>query len=161
MCFVCKAEFVFSPVDRILIAGRATWFYLVKLLWPSDLMFVYPRWRVEASVWWQVPLPLGVVALTVLLWKAGRHSGARCRLRRGTCHNRISSPSVRQRRADTTRAASPDRHQTFSLSRSPSGESCTPPAKDHVQHPKLVDLISYPIRRAENVKGRTESNPHP
>ena len=63
------AEFVFSPVDRILIAGRATWFYLVKLLWPSDLMFVYPRWRVEASVWWQFLFPLGVVALTVLLWK--------------------------------------------------------------------------------------------
>src|SRR5437764_2748448 len=38
-----------SPVDRCLIAGRAFWFYLWKLLWPSNLMFAYPRWEINAT----------------------------------------------------------------------------------------------------------------
>ncbi len=38
-----------SPLERILIASRAIWFYLGKLLWPSNLTFIYPRWRIVAS----------------------------------------------------------------------------------------------------------------
>ncbi|HLW34537.1 MAG TPA: tetratricopeptide repeat protein [Chthoniobacterales bacterium] len=38
-----------SPVERILIASRAIWFYLGKLFWPSNLTFIYPRWRIAAS----------------------------------------------------------------------------------------------------------------
>lgn len=34
------AEFQFSLVERCLIAGRAIWFYLGKLLWPADLIFI-------------------------------------------------------------------------------------------------------------------------
>src|SRR5437016_13908589 len=37
--------FAFSFLERMLIAGRAFWFYLGKALWPSDLLFVYPRWE--------------------------------------------------------------------------------------------------------------------
>jgi protein O-mannosyl-transferase len=37
------SEFNFSIVERVLIAGRAIWFYLSKLFWPADLIFVYPR----------------------------------------------------------------------------------------------------------------------
>ncbi len=33
----------FSPADRVLIAGRAVWFYAAKLLWPYPLAFFYPR----------------------------------------------------------------------------------------------------------------------
>jgi Flp pilus assembly protein TadD len=55
------AAFALSPMDRVLIAGRALWFYLGKLLWPSRLMFVYPRWRIDPAQPWQYLFPLGAV----------------------------------------------------------------------------------------------------
>jgi len=36
-------------VDRTLVASRAIWFYLGKLLWPVHLIFSYPRWHIDAS----------------------------------------------------------------------------------------------------------------
>ncbi len=65
-----------SPIDRCLIAGRAFWFYLWKLLWPSNLMFVYPRWEINATVWWQYIFPLAVLGLLALLWSLRRWSRA-------------------------------------------------------------------------------------
>jgi len=65
-----------SLLDRCLIAGRAFWFQLWKLLWPSDLMFVYPRWDINAAVWWQYLLPLAVLALLGILWSLRRWSRA-------------------------------------------------------------------------------------
>src|ERR1039458_2811048 len=38
------AEFGFPFIERCLIAGHAIWFHLGKLLWPADLLFIYPRW---------------------------------------------------------------------------------------------------------------------
>jgi len=66
----------FSPVDRCLIAGRAFWFQLGKLLWPSNLTFVYPRWEINAAVWWQYLFPLGVLGLLGVLWSLRRWSRA-------------------------------------------------------------------------------------
>jgi Flp pilus assembly protein TadD len=65
-----------SLLDRCLIAGRGFWFQLSKLLWPSDLMFVYPRWDVNAGVWWQYLFPIGLLALLVILWSFRRWSRA-------------------------------------------------------------------------------------
>src|SRR5438874_11565455 len=65
-----------SPVDRCLVAGRAFWFQLGKVLWPSDLMFVYPRWEINAAVWWQYLFPLGVLGLLGILWSLRRWSRA-------------------------------------------------------------------------------------
>src|SRR5437762_10800279 len=66
----------FSPLDRCLIASRAFWFQLGKVLWPSKLMFVYPRWEVNAHVWWQYIFPLAVLGLLVVLWSLRRWSRA-------------------------------------------------------------------------------------
>jgi protein O-mannosyl-transferase len=65
-----------SLLDRCLIAGRAFWFQLSKLLWPSNLMFVYPRWDINPTMWWQYLFPVGVVVLLLMLWNLRRWSRA-------------------------------------------------------------------------------------
>src|SRR4029453_12812838 len=65
-----------SLVDRCLIAGRAFWFQLGKVLWPSNLMFIYPRWEINAAVGWQYLLPLPVLGLLGILWSLRRWSRA-------------------------------------------------------------------------------------
>src|SRR6266508_3549749 len=66
----------FSPVERCLIAGRAFWFQLGKVLWPSNLMFMYPRWEINAAAWWQYLFPLAVLVLLGVLWTLRRWSRA-------------------------------------------------------------------------------------
>lgn len=70
------AAFDLSLVQRSLIAGRAIWFYLWKLLWPGELIFVYPRWRIDVNAPWQYLFPLAVAALLVVLWKMRGRSRA-------------------------------------------------------------------------------------
>jgi tetratricopeptide (TPR) repeat protein len=68
------ADFTLSFAGRILVAGRAVWFYLGQILWPSDLNFLYLRWTVDTSHWWQWLFPLTAAALLVFLWKLRRRS---------------------------------------------------------------------------------------
>lgn len=63
------AGFDLSLLQRSLLAGRVICFYLGKLLWPSDLTFIYPRWIVDASVPWQWIFPAAVIALLAGLWR--------------------------------------------------------------------------------------------
>jgi hypothetical protein len=70
------AAFDFSLVERCLIAGRATWFYLAKLCWPANLIFIYQRWQISQDVWWQYLYPLGVLALLAGLWLIRKRSRA-------------------------------------------------------------------------------------
>lgn len=39
----------YSLLERILIAGHAFWFYIVKTLYPYPLMSIYPRWPIDSS----------------------------------------------------------------------------------------------------------------
>ena len=58
----------YSLVERVLIAARALWFYAGKLLWPTDLIVIYPLWEISAAdrvAWTYV---LGAAALAALLW---------------------------------------------------------------------------------------------
>src|SRR5215469_7199281 len=38
-----------TPIERILVASRAVWFYVGKLSWPSNLTFIYPRWIITPT----------------------------------------------------------------------------------------------------------------
>jgi tetratricopeptide (TPR) repeat protein len=63
-----KQAWSLSPVQQILVAGRAVCFYLGKLLWPLRISFVYPRWDVRVDQLWQYAFPLGVVTGLLVLW---------------------------------------------------------------------------------------------
>jgi tetratricopeptide (TPR) repeat protein len=68
-------DFHLKSVERCLLAGRAVWFYLGKLVWPAKLIFIYPRWEVDGRVWWQHVFPAAALALMGALgWiaRAGR-----------------------------------------------------------------------------------------
>jgi protein O-mannosyl-transferase len=67
------AAFHYSFIERVLIAGRAIWFYLSKFIWPLDLIFIYPRWQISQSVGWQYLYPAAVLLLlAVLVWRSRR-----------------------------------------------------------------------------------------
>ena len=52
------------------------WFYLGKLVWPADLVFIYPRWIVDSGAGWQYLFPLGVlIAAAGLGLLSRRHRG--------------------------------------------------------------------------------------
>ncbi|HEY5314144.1 MAG TPA: tetratricopeptide repeat protein [Pirellulales bacterium] len=61
-------QWAFSPLDRVLIAGRAICFYAGKLLWPTRLTFIYPRWTIDAGQAWQWAFPLVAAAAPLMLW---------------------------------------------------------------------------------------------
>ena len=70
-----STSFDYSLTERILIAARALWFYAGKLLWPSELAVIYPRWDIRVYD----PLAWGylvaAVALVVALWHFRRQLG--------------------------------------------------------------------------------------
>jgi Flp pilus assembly protein TadD len=68
-------EWDHSFIDRCLIAGRALWFYAAKLVWPASLAFIYPRWIIDATVWWQYLFPIAAVAVVAGLFLARKRIG--------------------------------------------------------------------------------------
>jgi protein O-mannosyl-transferase len=70
------AEFEFSFVERCLLAGRVVWFYLGKLFWPINLLFIYPRWQIDQTAAWQYLFPAFLLlTLGVLWWLRARWRG--------------------------------------------------------------------------------------
>jgi tetratricopeptide (TPR) repeat protein len=68
-------DWSFSFAERCLIAGRALWFYVSKLAWPEHLTFIYPRWHIDAGIWWQWLFPVAALALVMALWLARKRIG--------------------------------------------------------------------------------------
>jgi protein O-mannosyl-transferase len=58
-----------TVLDRVCVAGRAFWFYLVKLVWPAGLTFIYPHWNVNPMQrpWWFL-FPAAAVGVLLALW---------------------------------------------------------------------------------------------
>ncbi len=67
--------FGMGPVERVLLASRAVWFYAGKLLWPANLTFSYPRWTISASDPRAYGWVLATAALGVVIWQARRWTG--------------------------------------------------------------------------------------
>ncbi|TAK93880.1 MAG: tetratricopeptide repeat protein, partial [Verrucomicrobia bacterium] len=63
-------------VERVLLASRAMWFYLGKLLWPANLIFSYPKWTIQTSAlsaWlWLVAGVLAAAFICALRRRMGR-----------------------------------------------------------------------------------------
>jgi tetratricopeptide (TPR) repeat protein len=70
------SDFDLAFIDRCLIAGRAIWFYLGKLLWPADLIFIYPRWHIDAAAVWQYLFPAAFLLTAALFWALRSRSRA-------------------------------------------------------------------------------------
>ena len=65
-----------SALQRIVIAGRALWFYLGKLVWPTNLTFIYPRWHVDPADPRQLAFPVAALIAVVVLWVMRRKIGS-------------------------------------------------------------------------------------
>ena len=68
--------FVLNPIDRLLVASHAVWFYLGKLTWPVDLAFIYPQWKISAAdpcaYLWFIACLAAAAAIFILRKRAGR-----------------------------------------------------------------------------------------
>ena len=64
-----------GPVERVLIASRAIFFYLSKLAWPSNLMFSYPRWDISRLHPQDFVWPAALILLIALIIAFRRRLG--------------------------------------------------------------------------------------
>ena len=64
--------FDFPLPQRLLIAGRAFWFYIGKLFRPTELVLIYPRWDLNLRTWYELLFPAAAIGLFVFLWIFGR-----------------------------------------------------------------------------------------
>jgi tetratricopeptide (TPR) repeat protein len=69
------ALFAIGPIERVLIASRAVWFYLGKLIWPSSLTFIYPRWTISSANPLDYAWLLAGAGLCALIYFARRYVG--------------------------------------------------------------------------------------
>src|SRR5215831_3514293 len=71
-----RAAFTFlSPIERILVASRAVWFYLSKIFWPSNLTFIYPRWNISPAEFFNYIWLLAGIAACVAIYFGRRYFG--------------------------------------------------------------------------------------
>lgn len=62
------AAFNLSFAQRLQIAGHAPWFYLGKILWPTDLTFIYPRYPLNSTSLLTLAWPVATFAIISISW---------------------------------------------------------------------------------------------
>ncbi len=72
--YTSEREFPFDYAlpERVLIAARALWFYVGKLVWPADLAIIYPLWDIDVGDSLAWGFLIAAIAVVVVLW-FGRH----------------------------------------------------------------------------------------
>lgn len=58
----------FTFLERSIIAGRALWFYVGKIILPVGLTFIYPRWDINGASLFQIIFPLFILVIMSALW---------------------------------------------------------------------------------------------
>ncbi len=63
------ADWDFSFAQRLLIAGRAVWFYAASLLYPHNLAAMYDRWQINTADFsqWLYPITAGLLVFVLFL----------------------------------------------------------------------------------------------
>ncbi|MCX5796363.1 MAG: tetratricopeptide repeat protein [Elusimicrobia bacterium] len=63
--------FALSLLQRLQLAGRAPWFYIMKLVWPADLCFSYAKWSLDARdpLLWLGPSACAAAAACLWRWR--------------------------------------------------------------------------------------------
>ena len=70
-----STAFDYSLIERALIAAHALWFYVGKLVWPTELAVMYPRWAVGTGnplAWGYV---MAALVAAALLWLFRHRTG--------------------------------------------------------------------------------------
>jgi protein O-mannosyl-transferase len=71
----CAVFTFLGPIERILVASRAVWFYLSKIFWPSNLTFIYPRWNISPADLLEYVWLLAGIAACVVIYFLRRYFG--------------------------------------------------------------------------------------
>ncbi len=68
------SQYSLTFLQRLLLAGRVPWFYAWKVVWPADLMFIYPHWKIDSGDAFQYLFPSSLAAVAIVLtWLARRN----------------------------------------------------------------------------------------
>jgi len=67
--------FALGPLERLIVATHAVWFYLWKLFWPANLTFIYPQWTVDPKDPFSYIWLVAGIALCVAIYFARPYLG--------------------------------------------------------------------------------------
>jgi tetratricopeptide (TPR) repeat protein len=73
--FTLGPMFALGPLERLIVATHAAWFYLGKLFWPAKLTFIYPQWTIEPNNPFSYIWLVAGIALCVAIYFARPYVG--------------------------------------------------------------------------------------
>jgi tetratricopeptide (TPR) repeat protein len=64
-----------TPWQRVYIAGKSLWFYLEKLVYPLNLITIYPQWKLTVNLFTRFFYPITFLGFLGLLYTGRRYYG--------------------------------------------------------------------------------------